>query len=769
MSTLPPASTNRPSPTRDRRGAYRGSGRGDGGDSGLDTGVLEQWLPSRVRHSRWLGWRLRALVALALAGCVGLFLLTRMLAAQPSIDAAWRANPQGQLELAASGDPALAPFVGRALLGVMGGDTRIAVLDPLVLQRSPRWLPDDAERARHRELHAQLHEALSQQPVRLYFADGGTAELKLGPRGSLHLGLLYWLLAGLALVLYLIAMVVVLVRPTLRNTLYALMALAQSGNLLFIAAASTLDLALPAGFATWEMRARMLFDLLTAAAIVQAATVHPRRLPHAKVVAVLAWGTVIALVGLEQLNRLPSVWWWTQGAGAALGLAAIALLGWSYRIEPHPYAMVLRRFGIITVGTWILLTAAVAAISQPSGTQHGIAIVGSMIWVVFLASLLLLVPFLAKSQQVLREFSLLAGISTVATSLDLLFVAAFSFGQFTSITLSVFLALGLYAGARQWMLNQLRGSRMLTMERLFERLYRMAREVEAHPERAAGSLLGLLRELFEPLEAGVAAKASRRARASGDGSTLAVPVPDLSRVSGRADETLVLRFSHRGRRLFTEEDARLADRIVDQLKRAVAFDQAVERGRSEERSRLAQDLHDDIGARLLTLMYQARSPEQEEYIRHTLQDLKTLTRGLAVSSHRLSHAAGEWKADLQQRLQLANVTLDWQARFDRDTELNVVQWSALTRILRELVSNAIAHAQATQLLITLDLQDDRLELLVRDNGHGRNPQVWAHGLGLGGVRKRVKQLGGEVEWREAVPSGIECRVRFAHWSQAASG
>ncbi|WP_442975102.1 hypothetical protein, partial [Salmonella enterica] len=157
-----------------------------------------------------------------------------------------------------------------------------------------------------------------------------------------------------------------------------------------------------------------------------------------------------------------------------------------------------------------LLTAAIATVGDTPGAQRGIASVGSMIWVVFLASLMLLVPLLARSQQMLREFSLLAGISTVATSLDLLFVTAFSLGQFTSITLSIFLSIGLYVGVRQWVLNHLRGTGMVTMERLFERLYRMAREVEAHPERAADSLLSLLGELFEPLEAAAAPMSTTR-------------------------------------------------------------------------------------------------------------------------------------------------------------------------------------------------------------------------------------------------------------------
>ncbi|MDE2277041.1 MAG: histidine kinase, partial [Burkholderiales bacterium] len=227
----------------------------------------------------------------------------------------------------------------------------------------------------------------------------------------------------------------------------------------------------------------------------------------------------------------------------------------------------------------------------------------------------------------------------------------------------------------------------------------------------------------------------------------------------QAATALQLRFAQRGRRLFTPEDARLAAQVVDQLRRASAHDQAVERGRTEERQRIAQDLHDDIGARLLTLMYQAPTPELEEYIRHTLQDLKTLTRGLSASDHRLSHTGAEWKADLTQRLGAASATLGWSFSHDRDLRLTVVQWSALTRVLRELVSNALYHGHAGQVDVQFSLEGRHLALRVADDGDGRAPEAWAHGLGLGGVRKRVKLLGGEVTWRENRPRGIVCEVR----------
>lgn len=143
----------------------------------------------------------------------------------------------------------------------------------------------------------------------------------------------------------------------------------------------------------------------------------------------------------------------------------------------------------------------------------------------------------------------------------------------------------------------------------------------------------------------------------GNGAILLVPVPCRARGGRDGHTTLVLKHARRGQNLFTAEDARLAHRIMEQLHRALTFDEAVEQGRSEERLRIAQDLHDDIGARLLTLMYQAPSPEMEDYIRHTIQDLKTLTRGLAAQSHVLSEAAGEWKRDLDHRLSVARCEL----------------------------------------------------------------------------------------------------------------
>jgi signal transduction histidine kinase len=70
--------------------------------------------------------------------------------------------------------------------------------------------------------------------------------------------------------------------------------------------------------------------------------------------------------------------------------------------------------------------------------------------------------------------------------------------------------------------------------------------------------------------------------------------------------------------------------------------------------------------------------------------------------------------------------------------------------------------------ISASVEGGRLRLRIADDGIGRNPQAWAHGLGLGGVRKRVKQLGGDVHWAENGRAGIVCTVLVPQFGEPAS-
>ena len=236
-----------------------------------------------------MGWRLRGLVAVALAACLVIFALTRWLVATPALDS---------------------PSPPAASVAING---QAIAVDALVGRLSPRWQTDDAQRQRQIEQQRQLADALGRSPAAVHL------------RGYAGLGLLFWPLCALALLLTLVGAVIALARPHLVNLLYLLMAVCQAGNLLLLAAASVRGIGLPADLVALDMPLRLALDIVTGAAAVHAFALHPRRLRTANRIAAATWAAVALVIGAAWAGWLPSLWWWAQGATLLLGLAAWAL------------------------------------------------------------------------------------------------------------------------------------------------------------------------------------------------------------------------------------------------------------------------------------------------------------------------------------------------------------------------------------------------------------------------------------------------------------
>ncbi len=710
----------------------------------------------------------RSLLLLGLIGAAALLLWFRMLAAEPHWPLSWHIAAGGGVELDGRGDATLRPLAGLRLQALVLPDGQTLAAGATLLTRSPRWIVVDADRQQWHDLQQRLSQAAGQTPVTLQLDGAADQTLAPRPRDISGLGPLSWLSGALALALMLAGAVVLLTGPGLPARLYAGMAWSQSLTLLLIGTESLPGLGQPAGLVQFGLALHLLADATMAASLLHLALVYRQRLLQVRWLAWPVWGLALTGTAMALWWTPPGLWWLVQTMAVAYGLAAALLLG---RPGPASQGTATQRFQRLVLAGTVSLAVLSAAIclAEPGGEwQRRLANGGSVVWSVLLATMLLVGPFLSTSRQVLREFTVLVGVSAVALSLGLLSLHLLrpDAGLAWMLAMPLAATLAVCAAAWPWIRNHLAGTAALSGERMFDSLYRAARELEKAPDQAEELLATLLREVFEPQEVTHSERPVSRIRVAADGSTLVVPIarlyqPELAdgqpRLPGSA---LVLRHAGRGRRLFTEQDRQLCERLMDQLRRAVAYDRAVEQGRTEERARLAQDLHDDIGARLLTLMYRAADPEIEEYIRHTLQDLKTLTRGLAASNHRLSHAAAEWKSDITQRLNATGCQLRWDFSADRDLNLTVVQWSGLTRVLRELVNNIISHAKASRVEVHAQLEGGQLTLQVADDGAGRSPRDWSHGLGLGGVRKRVKLLGGQVQWHERQTGGIECAVRI---------
>lgn len=182
---------------------------------------------------------------------------------------------------------------------------------------------------------------------------------------------------------------------------------------------------------------------------------------------------------------------------------------------------------------------------------------------------------------------------------------------------------------------------------------------------------------------------------------------------------------------------------------ADSIDAAVAR----ERERIHADLHDDLGAKLLELVYRAPDPQFADTARAALMDLRDVVSRSRGSSGTLLETLSEIELEASRRLDLAGITLDWQQPQDiGDRPLDRAQSLHLFRIVREAVSNVIRHAGAARLTVHVHPSRQALRLELTDDGAGLQAVAGA-GAGTAGMRARAAQLQGNITWRGATAGG----------------
>ena len=177
----------------------------------------------------------------------------------------------------------------------------------------------------------------------------------------------------------------------------------------------------------------------------------------------------------------------------------------------------------------------------------------------------------------------------------------------------------------------------------------------------------------------------------------------------------------------------------------------------EERERIYQDLHDDLGAKLLTLVYRAQDSNNAELARSALQDLRDVVSRAGTEHIPLTDAMADYRIECEKRLSDVHIQLVWQIEMKADhLLLTQPQVLNLGRIIREAVSNVIRHAQASQVTVNLSSRESHLSLTVSDNGIGLPTEsASSKGRGLHNIQKRATLLGGEVQFAALTTGGLK--------------
>ena len=179
---------------------------------------------------------------------------------------------------------------------------------------------------------------------------------------------------------------------------------------------------------------------------------------------------------------------------------------------------------------------------------------------------------------------------------------------------------------------------------------------------------------------------------------------------------------------------------------------------AEEKRQIFGDLHDDVGSKLLSLLYRSNDPESSELARSALQDLRDVVSQPDEGIIPLEDVFADWRAEVQERLDNVGITLNWQQQSTDNHPVPVYHRRHMTRMLRELINNIIKHANASTVDIQAKQIGDRFQLRVCDNGIGRSPDSWRQGRGMSNIQHRCNKLKGTVSWYEAEQGGCEVHI-----------
>ncbi len=173
----------------------------------------------------------------------------------------------------------------------------------------------------------------------------------------------------------------------------------------------------------------------------------------------------------------------------------------------------------------------------------------------------------------------------------------------------------------------------------------------------------------------------------------------------------------------------------------------VEQVTEKERKRIAGDLHDDLGAKLLTIVHTSESERISTLAREALEEMRLSVKGLTGKPVRLADALADWRAEVVSRLGQASIEADWRGP-PEDTEqlLSARVFVQTTRILREAVSNIIKHSGASHCKVRLMVNERDFGVTVQDNGRGIALELDGkldRGHGMSSMKHRAKQMQGQ--------------------------
>jgi signal transduction histidine kinase len=316
--------------------------------------------------------------------------------------------------------------------------------------------------------------------------------------------------------------------------------------------------------------------------------------------------------------------------------------------------------------------------------------------------------------------------------------------------LSAVIGITAYLPMREWILRRAERMRDGQSRDLMQFATEMA--LAPSPQAATQAWQSAVIAMFEPLEVEAAPCGSGRPEVMENGSALYFPSPT-------ADGALLLRYPGGGTRIFAASDLDIVLQFTALVGHLLDARDAYLRGVTEERGRIARDLHDDVSARLLTSLHRTDPEAMHDDVRSAMADIRTIVTGLSGAPLSFASTLANLRHETQIRLEAAGIVLDWPILSDTDEAIALDYSSGrhVVSVVRECVSNIIRHAEASSARILISRLEDQIVIDIEDDGRGNDADT-PTGNGLANAHRRAASMGGTFELKKRVIGSHACLI-----------
>ena len=320
-----------------------------------------------------------------------------------------------------------------------------------------------------------------------------------------------------------------------------------------------------------------------------------------------------------------------------------------------------------------------------------------------------------------------------------------------SLSLAILICGLIWLPVRGWLQARLLQRKKLSDSELFERILQVSFAVNEQERQLQWK--ALLNDLFQPLNLEIS-EHENNSQIEDNGLVMYTP-----QVAGLA--AMRLSYPQQGRRLFNAYDQQLVQNLLPFLAQAVESRVAYDNGVREERHRIARDLHDDLGAKLLSGLYQKDVDQAKQAIRQAIAEMRTIVNGLLGTGVELNVVLQEFEHEVVTRLQSCGIELNWQQNLgDVPITLSYAQYRHYISMLREIISNIMKYANAQSVIIEISLLDSQLVSVICDDGNGFDGETnQSEGNGLKNLRERATELSATLHF-QSLPEAKGSRVEL---------